>query len=389
MYNSGYNRPKVALEKKVIHKSKGKSCGYYLRIVFFFSSLIQSLIIVSLVLFLVYGQPEKSAEEKRAEELQEGYNRLSKDNTNLRKDKANLTSLLKTKTVEKATADKQLAKLTAELEAAKSNNSKLVHALSLCNASKPPPARHAPVPCPAVGTSSSAHLKSLQTLLDHQRALYMILQSNFSQTVQSLKLDLERAAKEKSKYEMEATQLKQEKGDLTTELQLFRKKCKEDFVSSLQGIQTVSTAFLAKIDNLFPDSYTFLLTCDKQQEQMQKIQDNCTNLSRQVESKFQSYLNIVGDKVSNLQAQSSRLEVENRRLSSDLQQCSQSRTQETAQCKKLLVDAQETQDRLVEPLLQAQKQLLQEKQMLQAMCAPKPLLPPMPRPSGLNQPGAA
>uniref|UniRef100_A0A3B1KEJ1 Plasmalemma vesicle associated protein b n=1 Tax=Astyanax mexicanus TaxID=7994 RepID=A0A3B1KEJ1_ASTMX len=387
MYNNSYNRPKVALEKKVIHKSKGKSCGYYLRIVFFFSSLIQSLIIVSLVLFLVYGQPEKSAEEKRAEELQEGYNRLSKDNANLRKDKVNLTSLLKTKTAEKTMADKQLAKLTTELEAAKSNNTKLVNALSICNANKPMISRLAPAPCPAVSTSSNAHLKSLQTVLDHQRVLYMLLQNNFTQTVQTLKHDLERVASEKSRYEMEATQLKQEKGDLTSELQLFRKKCKEDFVSSLQGIQTVSTAFLAKIDNLFPDSYTFLLTCDKQQEQMQKIQDNCTNLSRQVESKFQSYLNIVGDKVSTLQGQSSRLEVQNRRLTSDMQQCSQSRTQETAQCKKLLADAQETQDRLVEPLLQAQKQLMQEKQMLQTMCAPKPILPSMPRPSGLNSHG--
>lgn len=387
MYNNSYNRPKVALERKVIHKSKGKSCGYYLRIVFFFSSLIQSLIIVSLVLFLVYGQPEKSAEEKRAEELQEGYNRLSKDNANLRKDKANLTSLLKTKTAEKTMADKQLAKLTTELEAAKSNNTKLVNALSTCNANKPMLSRLAPAPCPAVSTSSNAHLKSLQTVLDHQKVLYMLLQNNFTQTVQTLKHDLERVASEKSRYELEATQLKQEKGDLTSELQLFRKKCKEDFVSSLQGIQTVSTAFLAKIDNLFPDSYTFLLTCDKQQEQMQKIQDNCTNLSRQVESKFQSYLNIVGEKVSTLQAQSSGLEVQNRRLTSDMQQCSQSRTQETAQCKKLLADAQDQQDRRVEHLLLAQKQLMQEKQTLQSMCASKPILPPLPRHSGLNSHG--
>ncbi|XP_072517032.1 plasmalemma vesicle associated protein b [Salminus brasiliensis] len=388
MYNNSYNRPKVALEKKVIHKSKGKSCGYYLRIVFFFSSLIQSLIIVSLVLFLVYGQPEKTAEEKRVEELEQGFNRLSQDNTKLRKEKADLTTLLKTKTTEKAAADKQLAKLIAELDAAKANNTRLLHTLALCNANKPSPARLAPVPCPAVSTSN-AHLKSLQTLLDHQKALYLILQSNFSQTVQSMRLDLERVVKEKSKHEIEATQLKQRNGDLTTELQLYTKKCKEDFVESLQGIQTVTTTFLAKIDNLFPDSFTFLLTCSKQQEQMERIQANCTNLSRQVESKFQSYLNVVGDKVSNLQAQSSRLEVENRRLTSDLLKCSQSRTQETTQCKKLLADAQETQDKLLEPLLQAQKQLLQEKQMLQAMCAPKPLQPPMPRPSGLNLPGAA
>lgn len=187
----------------------------------------------------------------------------------------------------------------------------------------------------------------------------------------NLKLESERAAKEKIKHEMSVMQLQQEKEDLASELQLYRKTCKEDFVSSLQGIQDVTTAFLAKIDNLFPDSFTFLLTCSKQQEQMERIQANCTNLSRQVESKFQSYLNVVGDKVSTLHAKSSRLEVQNRRLTSDLQQCSQSRTQETERCKKVIAEAQETQDRLMEPLLQAQKQLMQEKQLLQTMCAPR------------------
>lgn len=68
MYSSSYSRAKFAPEaREPLHKHKGKSCGYYMRIVFFFSSLIQSLIIVSLVLFLIYGQPEKSAEEKRVE----------------------------------------------------------------------------------------------------------------------------------------------------------------------------------------------------------------------------------------------------------------------------------------------------------------------------------
>lgn len=66
MYSSSYSRTKFGHEaKEPLHRSSGKSCGYYMRIIFLFSSLIQSLIIVSLVLFLIYGQPEQSAEEKR------------------------------------------------------------------------------------------------------------------------------------------------------------------------------------------------------------------------------------------------------------------------------------------------------------------------------------
>jgi len=61
MYSSKFG----LTSREPLYKPKGKSCGYYMRIVFFFSSLIQSLIIVCLVLFLIYGQPEKSAEEMR------------------------------------------------------------------------------------------------------------------------------------------------------------------------------------------------------------------------------------------------------------------------------------------------------------------------------------
>ncbi|KAG7327625.1 hypothetical protein KOW79_009231 [Hemibagrus wyckioides] len=379
MYNNSYTRPKVALKAQDIRRSKGKSCGYYLRIIFFFSSLIQSLIIVSLVLFLVYGQPEKTADEKRVEELQLSFDKLSLDNTNLKKEKANLTAQLKTKTTEKDAEVKKVLKLTAELDAAKANITKLSQLIASCQASKMPLVRSVAQCPPNIGTSE--HMRTLQTLLDQQKSLYAILQANFSQTVQNLKFDLDTAIKDKNKHEMAMLKLNQEKEDLTSELELYKKKCKEDFVKSLQGIQDVTTAFLTKIDNVFPDTFTFHLTCSKQQEQMEKIHANCTNLSRQVEDKFQNYLNSVGDKVSTLQAQSSRLEVENKRLTSENQKCSQGRAQEAEQCAKLLQEAQQVQDRLVEPLLKSQKQLLLEKQMLQASCYPKPL---MPKPNGLE-----
>lgn len=56
--------------------------------------------------------------------------------------------------------------------------------------------------------------------------------------------------------------------------------------------------FLNRINNLFPHQLTFHLTCESQQDQMEKIRNSCTNLSRDVENKFQMYLDRVGDKVS-------------------------------------------------------------------------------------------
>lgn len=75
------------------------------------------------------------------------------------------------------------------------------------------------------------------------------------------------------------------------------RKCKEDFAHSLDGIKTVTRDFLNKINNLFPHQLTFYLTCESQKEQMEKIRNSCTNLSRDVENKFQLYLDKVGDKV--------------------------------------------------------------------------------------------
>lgn len=76
------------------------------------------------------------------------------------------------------------------------------------------------------------------------------------------------------------------------------RKCKEDFAHSLDGIKTVTRDFLNRINNLFPHQLTFHLTCESQKDQMEKIRNSCTNLSRDVENKFQMYLDRVGDKVS-------------------------------------------------------------------------------------------
>lgn len=65
----------------------------------------------------------------------------------------------------------------------------------------------------------------------------------------------------------------------------------------MDGIKTVTRDFLNRINNLFPHQLTFHLTCDSQQEQMEKIRNSCTNLSRDVENKFQLYLDKVGNKV--------------------------------------------------------------------------------------------
>lgn len=111
MYNGGYSQASFGLAAKKMHKSKGKSCGYYMKIVFFFSSLIQSLIIASLVLFLVYGQPEHTVEEKRLQELDQSVSKLTMENFVLRGKEKNLTKVLNVTLTAKLSNDKALSEL--------------------------------------------------------------------------------------------------------------------------------------------------------------------------------------------------------------------------------------------------------------------------------------
>lgn len=114
MYASGYSevsKYSPQTKKKMQYHSKGKSCGYYMRIVFFFSSLIQSLIIVSLVLFLIYGKDQDSASTSRIQDLEESFSRLSIENVALRQQRKNLTNLLNRTLTEKARNDWDLYRL--------------------------------------------------------------------------------------------------------------------------------------------------------------------------------------------------------------------------------------------------------------------------------------
>ncbi|CAJ1060928.1 plasmalemma vesicle associated protein b [Xyrichtys novacula] len=366
MYSSSYSRAKFGLEaREPLHRSRGKSCGYYMRIVFFFSSLIQSLIIVSLVLFLIYGQPEKTAEEKRVKDLEMNFNKLTENNMQLRKEKEDLGAQLGARTAEKTALEADLVKVKTE---ANNTEHTLRGKILTCERTsamtmkmmtqRPNP----PVQTPIVVTSSG-EVKTLQSLNTQQKAMIELIQANFTQTVQYLVMERDNALKERDTHHQDAIVLRRENTKLSEQLTAYTRKCKEDFANSLNGIQIVTKDFLNRINNLFPHQLTFHLTCDSQQEQMEKIRNSCTNLSRDVENKFQMYLDRVGNKVAEIQALSSRLEVQTAHLSSDLQKCERSRSEMEIETARQLQEKQKTHDNQVEKLLIEQNRLREQKKL--------------------------
>lgn len=177
---------------------------------------------------------------------------------------------------------------------------------------------------PSFSPHGPGEMKTLQSLNDHQKAMIGLIEANFTRTVLYMTQERDIVIRDRDKHHQEAIILRRENTILQEQLASYTRyplsvhpslrpsvrpcviwnlfffksrKCKEDFAHSLDGIKTVTRDFLNRITNLFPHQLTFHLTCDSQREQLEKIRSSCTNLSKDVENKFQVYLDKVGDKV--------------------------------------------------------------------------------------------
>ncbi|XP_051984857.1 plasmalemma vesicle-associated protein-like [Xyrauchen texanus] len=333
MYNSAYSKTNFGLAAKKIHKSKGKSCGYYMKIVFFFSSLIQSLIIVSLVLFLVYGQPEQTVEEKRLQELDKSVSDLTMQNHVLRENGKNLSKQLNATLTAKLSNDKILGELRKLANTSSATIRIMQSRMGDIDRRMPQPPR----PCPPMFCPDpNDNNRRLQTILQQSQEMLKLVKANFTQKIYTMKTELEISNKDKDRYHLEAIGLRRDKAFLQEELNLYEKKCKEDFVASLQGIPNVTKEFLKRIDDLFSKHISFQLSCDKQKNQLEDIRENCSSLSRDVENKLQSYLNIVGNQITKINGENSKYVTENRRLREDADWCNQNRSSMIRENRKIL-----------------------------------------------------
>ncbi|XP_051943937.1 plasmalemma vesicle associated protein a isoform X4 [Hippocampus zosterae] len=356
MYSSGYTQVSKASpqgQKKMQYRSKGKSCGYYLRIIFFFSSLIQSLIIVSLVLFLVYGKTQDSASTVRIQDLEESFSRLSIENVALRQQRRNLTNLLNVTLTEKTRNDWDLLRLrylsNASIKFIQDLDARLQQMnmeLMMCKNQ----ARFSSN-CPQPQMQMTPQSGGCGLQMERLNAQLELLQSNFTHTTQRMRMEMDQITKDRDNLNLEAIDLRRHKSIHEKEIELNRQRCKQDFVQSLSGVSNVSRAFLLKIESLFPTHIAFQLTCEKQREHLEQIRTNCTSLSREVEDRFQSYLNNVGDQMSEIQSENSRLKAENMRRSDDYRVCSQNRTAMVLEHRRTLEKLQLKHDKDSERLL--------------------------------------
>ncbi|KAJ0065746.1 hypothetical protein NL108_017795, partial [Boleophthalmus pectinirostris] len=267
-------------------------------------------------------------------DLENNLEHLGKLNLDLRKEKEDLNAQLKAKGEEKTAVEKELetAKATANTTEYELRKKVVRASISLQFTSK------------LSDLIKLNYLFTLQTLNAQQKAMINLIEANFTQMVHYLSQERDTALKDRDTHHQDAIAQRRENSMLKDQLTVYSRKCKEDFAQSLDGIKSVTSEFLKKINNLFPHQLTFHLSCSSQAEQMEKIRNSCTNLSNDVENKFQIYLDRVGDKVAEIQAMSSRMEVMNSNLDSDLKKCERTRTENAAEATRQLELKQKTHD---------------------------------------------
>lgn len=186
---------------------------------------------------------------------------------------------------------------------------------------------------------------------------------NFSQTCQELNTAQETTRKKIVSLEQSNADLRRQKASMEKSHAMFSQECKQDYMNALKGISTVTKTFLNKIENFFSCASTFFITCEKRSTYLEQIHTNCTGLSREMESKFQSYLNHVGHIMSNIRKNNTDLIAQNEDLARELQDCRQSSSARGEEGSRRLRDEQERHAREKEQMLKDKKKLESDKEL--------------------------
>lgn len=187
----------------------------------------------------------------------------------------------------------------------------------------------------------SAQLNALQYENNQLKNWLEIVKKNFSDTVYALTVELKNTKDDKMTLKLASITLGREKAILEDEIKIFKKKCQDEFLKSLEGVPEITKTFREKINTLFPHFTPFHITCNKQHEQLEQIRNNCSSLSAQVENKFQAYLNDIVYKVSNTFHSISHLQATTKSLEKSLGECKKNLS---SQVEEYLLDIRKSTD---------------------------------------------
>ncbi|MEQ2273815.1 hypothetical protein XENORESO_009413, partial [Xenotaenia resolanae] len=171
-------------------------------------------------------------------ELEQGFNKLSKNNIDLRKEKGELGAQLAARTAEKAGLEKEMAKLKTEANNTEHELKKkivstetktgevaanLERSMSMMRRPPPPPPPPFQPPPPPVTFNNEANF--LKSIISQKDTLIGLINSNFTQMVQYLTHERDSALRDQDVNREEAIKLGRENNLLKEQLTTYTRCC--------------------------------------------------------------------------------------------------------------------------------------------------------------------
>ncbi|NXR13535.1 PLVAP protein, partial [Semnornis frantzii] len=337
MEKSSYTMAKFGLEAKEVMPKR--DCGFYVKYIFLFTSLIQFLIILGLVLFMVYGNAQAGTDthlRAMEEQVQSSYSKvIALSARNL-----NLTRTLNTTLKDKQGLQVVLQKVQKDLD--KCNSTQGTNPIPkrafptqtiLCGVGviggegNHAPQPHAPLPPPPFPAVEKAQVKSQ---LDQTTLSMKELQESSRKSAATLS----KVTQEQARCQEDLTIAKASYESTKTHMDLLKQECVSlrSYVSyTLQHISERLTSYSCKpaqdqfnwlaerIEKLFlrqhelESQYMGKSVCDMY---LQQCHANCSREKQELEKRLQD----AGKQVEGGQEERKKLAAEKERLSKELEE---------------------------------------------------------------------
>ncbi|KAM8960436.1 plasmalemma vesicle-associated protein [Pelodytes ibericus] len=323
--DKSYAMAKFGLESKEMLKSNHKDCWYYLKYFFLFTSIIQFLIIMGLVLFMVYGNAHAFT-ETRLQNVETLNNKLMGDikahERHIHLLTTNLTRVEKEKIMYAAFLEGKSRALNA-MNATVVFQSYKIAELTALNA------KQCLTPAPRCDACND-RLEKLNNscivdkLLAQRERDSLFLEFRFykescNKTIDTVRAKVTQAENDKEKYLAEANRLKNDKADHETQMEKFKVSCttiEDKFKNELDNLKH---NFEVSVRTYMPDNRWSMTS----QSQIEQILQTCRPLPDQITRNIeQSLIRLRQDVISTYQ-ENSKMQVKDQRLNEDLKKCGQ------------------------------------------------------------------
>ncbi|XP_030073677.1 plasmalemma vesicle-associated protein [Microcaecilia unicolor] len=369
MDKNSYAMAKFGLESKDILNSNQKGCGFYLKYFFVFTSLIQFLIILGLVLFMVYGNAH-GATESRLQLMEQRISECHSTTLQLKAQNFNLSGQLKNMTGEK---NRYMVLYHSTKTQQEINNSSLLHCrLKLMQAER------FVVQCQAViielknchreisTVNSTCYLdifKIEKKKTDLQQEFYTF-RDHCAKNMSDLELKMQIADSERGNYRLQMIDLRKEKNDLKNQLEKFQESCttiEKNFKEMLQNLHQTITSIVERA--LPSDTFSMGLS-PLTENQITQLKQRCSALSDQVLYQVDMQVKNIRDQITSTLNENSRLQAIKIRSEEKLRECEEAKTSTGQKHERALEALQARWDEDVRKAIDNEQKLKEDKMKL-------------------------